>query len=105
MIKWINFAKFIAIVAVVIDHNFHILYENYFYAKSTYFSVTVFIFLSGYTTYLSLNKHKDFSYYNYLKKKLVTILIPYALSVLFYSLISHEYITIQNYIDRLIRFN
>lgn len=52
-IEWINGAKFVAILAVLVDHTYGILYNNPDIAKATYFSVALFVLLSGMTSYLS----------------------------------------------------
>ena len=105
MIKWINFIKAIALIAVVIDHNFHILYENYLFLKLTFFSVTTFVFLSGYTSTISFKKHKSINLINYLKKKFVTLIIPYLISVFLVLFIVNHNFSFQNYINSIIYFN
>lgn len=56
-ITWINGAKFVSILAVMVDHTYRILYENYDIAYASYFSVSLFIILSGMTSYLSNLHH------------------------------------------------
>ncbi|WP_044935278.1 acyltransferase family protein [Pseudobutyrivibrio sp. LB2011] len=51
--SWIDIAKIIAIFGVIIDHTNNILYFNQDIAFSSYYSVTLFIFLMGVTTYKS----------------------------------------------------
>ena len=56
-IKWINCAKMVAILAVMTDHTFDVLYTNSKIAMASYFSVSLFIILSGMTSYLSYSKN------------------------------------------------
>lgn len=56
-IQWIDCAKAVAIVAVAVDHSNRVIYTNPAIAKASYFSVTLFILLSGITTQkMSANK-------------------------------------------------
>lgn len=51
--SWIDVAKIIAILGVLIDHTKNILYLNQNIAYSSYYSVSLFIILMGVTTYKS----------------------------------------------------
>ena len=80
--KWIDILRGIAILAVVIDHLF-VLYPQFrinLLWKHMYFSIAWFVFLSGYTSVLSAQKSKIWtfpkSYFLYYAKRF-TILIPY----------------------------
>lgn len=57
-IRWINFLKGMAIVAVVIDHLYGIVYENGLVRGLTVYSVTLFIFLVGITSSISIERNK-----------------------------------------------
>lgn len=54
-IKWINCAKAIAIFAVLIDHTNGILYTNANIAMASYYSVSLFILISGMLSYISVS--------------------------------------------------
>ena len=56
--KWLNFAKLAAIIAVITDHTNGYLYSNQDIAKASYFSVSLFIIISGMTSYLSNLKER-----------------------------------------------
>lgn len=58
-IQWINGAKFIAIMAVILDHTHGILYFDGRIAMGTHFSVALFVFISGITSYISLEKYDE----------------------------------------------
>lgn len=47
-IAWINGAKYIAILAVMIDLTYGILYEDYSIAYASYFSVLLFYYIIRY---------------------------------------------------------
>ena len=50
-IKWIDCAKTVAIIGVLIDHNNGLLYTNQVIAKGSYFGVSLFILLAGITAF------------------------------------------------------
>ena len=50
---WIDCAKAIAIMAVAVDHCNGMLYTNPIIAQASYFSVSLFVLLSGLTAWLS----------------------------------------------------
>lgn len=57
-IKWINCAKAMAILAVMIDHTNGILYTNHNVALASYFSVSLFVIISGMMSFLSNERHE-----------------------------------------------
>ena len=57
-IIWINCAKFIAVLAVVLDHAKDIIYRNDNIKTSTFFYVTALILLAGMTYVYSKERHK-----------------------------------------------
>lgn len=57
-IKWIDCAKAVAIIAVVLDHCNGLLYTNALIAQSSYFSVSLFVLLSGMSANLSSSNRK-----------------------------------------------
>jgi len=56
--NWIDCAKSLAILAVLVDHTNGVLYENEHIAFLSYYSVSLFILISGYLCYNSYTKHK-----------------------------------------------
>ncbi len=50
-IKWIDCAKTVAIIGVLIDHNNRLLYTNQTIAKASYFAVCLFVILAGITAF------------------------------------------------------
>lgn len=106
MKHWINSAKFIAITAVVIDHSNGFLYYNHpSLLNLTFFSVSLFIFLSGITSYYSSKKHNDSSYFKECYRRISKIIIPYAIAVFIYMLYTDHTIDIYQWLTNLIQFN
>lgn len=108
-IEWINGAKFVAILAVLVDHTYGILYNNPDIAKATYFSVALFVLLSGMTSYLSDMRYmKNGEGGGWAKRFICSckkMLGAYCVATVFYLIImTHEFNLIQ-YISCLIRFN
>lgn len=58
-IAWLNGAKFVAILAVMVDHTNGVLYSNWSIAYASYFSVSLFIILAGMTSYFSGLHHAE----------------------------------------------
>lgn len=48
---WIDAAKLVAILGVLVDHTQNVLYSNHRIADCSYYSVGLFIFLMGVTGY------------------------------------------------------
>ena len=69
-VAWINGAKLVAILAVLVDHTNGVLYINQEFALASYFSVALFVLLSGMTSYMTnwqlqyiwLFRHKDLTF-------------------------------------------
>lgn len=77
--SWIDVLKFIAIAAVFVDHTSGFLYTSPYIAYASYFSVTVFIFLSGVTAFDSNIRRMNEPFVKNVWRKLRNILIPYAM--------------------------
>lgn len=63
-VVWLNCAKFVAIFAVMIDHTNGILYTNQEVAWASYFSVSLFILISGITSYKTRMRYMKWGGYN-----------------------------------------
>lgn len=74
--RWVDFAKFIAIFAVITDHVYGSLYHSSTIQQISYFSVALFILLMGVTTYWSFENSKVFLW-NKVIKRIIGIFIPY----------------------------
>ncbi len=79
---WIDCAKLLAILGVLIDHCKGILYEGETVQYLSFFSVSVFFFLSGMTSYYSLERRgKGEGLARWTGRRLVRILVPYCVAV------------------------
>lgn len=96
-LDWLDFLKGLAIIAVVIDHSFGVLYKNILIQQHTSFSVAIFIFLAGITASITLSRHNIFSFY---KKRLISIIIPYIIATFIISLLTQKH-----FFPSLINFN
>ena len=58
---FVDFGKTVAIIAVLVDHTYNVFYSNQDISILSWFSVSLFIMLSGITLWNSNEKHiKDF---------------------------------------------
>ncbi|NQX47280.1 acyltransferase [Paenibacillus tritici] len=73
---WIDFAKAIAIMAVILDHSFGLLYTSQTFQLHTVFSVTLFVLLSGITSSIAINRNPKINK-QIIMKRLSRILVPY----------------------------
>lgn len=86
---WLDSLKGVAIVAVIGDHLFGIVYNSASLRHITSFAVPLFILLAGYTSAISLERHGPAL--QFIKKRFQNILIPYLLVTIFYQLMWGEY--------------
>ena len=105
-IEWINGAKFVAILAVLVDHTYMVLYNNLDIAYATYFAVSLFVLLSGMTSYFSnmrrmKNGEKDKSIICSCKK----ILVAYCVATVIYMIVMTHRFDFTQYIYYLVNFN
>lgn len=81
-ILWIDCAKFLAILAVLIDHGKGILYEGETIQYISFFSVSVFFFLSGMTSWYSLERRRpEEGLSRWTARRLWRIIAPYLVAV------------------------
>lgn len=81
-VVWIDCARFLAIVAVLIDHTKGILYASEAVQHVFFFSVTVFFFLAGMTSFYSLQKRREEeTVVGWVVRRLFRIIIPYLVAV------------------------
>lgn len=102
-IYWIDAARFLAIIAVLVDHTNGILYENQNIAFWSYFSVSLFIFLMGVTSYWSLNKGGETK--KNIGIKCWGIIRPYLVATFVYYIFIFKSFDLENYVDYIIHFN
>ncbi len=102
--KWINMAKFVAIVAVLLHHMSGFLYNSPSVAIFSYVDVSLFIFLMGITTYWSFERNLG-----KLKTKVIqkvsSIVISYLVATAVYQLVVFHFFDLERYIQAVIHFN
>lgn len=103
-ITWINCAKFMAILAVMIDHSNNILYGDDRIQKISFYSVSLFIIISGMLCYCS-NERNDSPYIKTTLKSLSKIVPAYLIATFIYQVGTYKYFNFQTYIEYLVRFN
>lgn len=102
-VKWIDCAKTIAIMAVAIDHCNGILYTNPLLAWASYFSVSLFILLSGVSTWLSdMRTNKTFVIQ---LKRAGRLYLQYALATLILYVFYMRFFDLKTYITYLMNFS
>lgn len=101
---WINIAKFVAIIAVLIDHTNYVLYTSQKIAIASYFSVSLFVLLMGITSYWSYERN-----FGHIKqkvlKKIKYIVSVYLIASICYHICSLHTFDFEKYVESIIRFN
>lgn len=100
---WIDCAKAIAIMAVVVDHCSGVLYTNSIIGKASFFSVSLFVLLSGLTAWIS-NTYKPRDLKKALKKAL-TLYIQYAVATFVLLCFYKHFFDFKTYLDYLFNFS
>jgi hypothetical protein len=103
--QWINVGKLLAIMAVLVDHTNGFLYTNPLIAKSSYFSVSLFVLLGGVTSYYSCKHHNNEFNAREMFRRLKTILLPYAIATAVYQIFQYHIFDLPTYLRLLISFS
>lgn len=103
-IAWLNGAKFIAILAVMIDHTYGVLYTKADIAYASYFSVSLFVILSGMTSYLSDLHHTDYGLKGIIRS-CRNIVSAYCIAVVVYMIVITQGFDFSAYLAYLFNFN
>ena len=102
--KWVDVAKFMAIIAVMIDHTNGLLYTNTHVAFFSYYSVSLFIVAMGITTMWSYRKNSD-SLLQKVWKKCLGIIRPYIVATIIYGIFIYKAFDFEVLLGHVIRFN
>lgn len=103
-ITWIDCAKAVAMIAVVIDHSGDFIYDSYWVRLATYYAVTLFILLSGVSTWLAVQKGKRITLVSQ-GKKAIKLFIQYACATLITVICFNRFFDLKTYISCLFSFN
>lgn len=100
--SWIDIAKLVAILGVIIDHNNGVLYEKEVFGWSSYYSVTLFIFVMGITLYKSYSKSVSLAKVG---NKILAIGVPYIVASFVYFIYYFRTFDFVAFLQRIIGFN
>lgn len=103
-IGWIDFLKGISIITVIFDHLFNVIYYNHTANLYTVFSVSLFIFLAGVTSVISIDRNKE-PLGRYQLRRIKGVFIPYAVATAVYGFVNMGYhFDAENFWSDLIHF-
>lgn len=102
--EWIDVAKFLAILAVVIDHSGGILYYNDNIAYASFFNVCVFILTMGITTFWSFQKNNK-GIQDVICGKCLRIIGPYLTATFIYCIVIYRSFSLETFLMHVIHFN
>lgn len=102
-INWIDCSKAVAIIAVAVDHCHNLLYSSDTLQQASFFSVSVFVLLSGVSTGVT-SKYKDRDYI-YQLKKIGKLFKDYAIATGVYLIFAEHFFDLKTYITYLLNFN
>lgn len=103
-VLWVDIAKFIAIIAVITDHLYGVLYTNDKIQRVTFFSVSLFIILSGITLYWSFNSEENYIWLK-VKKRLIAMVEAYFVACFIYYIVDFKSFDWKLFINSVIYFN
>ncbi len=103
-IVWINCAKAVAIIAVMLDHVYGMLYTDSRLQRMTHFAVPLFILLSGITSYMTAEKYADKGWIRTFFHKIKTLFFAYLVASVIYSIVMNG-IDLKVLLLSLIHFN
>jgi fucose 4-O-acetylase-like acetyltransferase len=98
---WIDIAKAVCIVGVVLLHVAGYAYDNDFLYESCRFVVALFILIGGYNAIASYDRRGKFL----LPKKLKSILVPYVVATVICCVWEQRFLDLKTILDALIHFN
>ena len=102
--RWLDLAKFFAIIAVMVDHTHGVLYDNTLIFFFSFFSVSVFIITMGVTTVWSYDSGTELLYRKVVRRCLAMIR-PYVIATLIYGIAQYGSVDFEKIINHLINFN
>lgn len=104
-IQWINWAKFVAICAVLVDHSYGILYSNHEVAWASYFSVSLFIIVSGMTSYISNQTRPDEKWHETFWRTSAKMIIAYLMAAFLCFVMKTRSFHVKEYCIGVLKFN
>lgn len=105
-IRWINGAKCLSALGVLVDHWYLVLYHNQSIAYCSYFAVAMFVFLSGLTGWLSNQRHQQEGWGRFYWRSVRRLLQGYLIATFLQTLINLDgRFDLAVYLNALVHFN
>lgn len=99
-VKWIDCAKAVAIIAVIVNHCYGLLYTDMLLLRASFFSVSLFVLLAG----LSAGLHRKKAYPHQLKKVGVYY-AQYAIATAVLLIYYTRWFVLETYITHVLNFS
>lgn len=103
-VLWVDVAKFLAILAVMVDHTNGILYTNSNVATFSYFSTSLFVLIMGVTTFWSFYNQSKPILKNIIHKSLEILRVYFVATFIYYIVNFHSF-DLEKYAHYILRFN
>ena len=103
-ILWIDIAKLVAIIAVLVDHTYGILYTDQNIGWGSYYSVSLFVLVMGWGSYQSM-KNNLRPILEMLKIKTYRIFGAYLFATFIYYIVQYRFWDFSDFINYVIHFN
>ena len=100
-VVWVDLAKALAIIGVMVDHTRGILYNDRGMKRASFFSVGLFLIVMGVTSAWSLLKGKNWNLWG----RCWRIGGPYLMATLVFCLLNTGAIDFEAYLSYVVRFN
>lgn len=105
-LPYLDFMKGIAVIAVIIDHSYGMLYSDQNIQLLTFFSVGIFVLVAGVTNTLSLLNNKGaISWKKYYLTRLRRLLVPYSIATSVVITLGYKNFNLPAIISALFHFN
>lgn len=102
--RWIDVAKCLAIMAVMLDHVNGYLYTDQAIAYISYYSTGLFILIMGVTTYWTFSNSKVLIWKKVVER-IKNMIIPYAIAVVLYYCVIFKAFNLLDYLHYVVSFN
>lgn len=100
--NWVDVAKFVAIIGVLTDHSYLVLYKNECVSYSSFYSVSLFVLMMGVVAYWSMER--EFGGKKTLKK-CTKMLGVYLIATFVYCIFGSDTVTLEVLWGYIIHFN
>lgn len=103
-VAWIDCTKLIAVIAVAVDHCNGVLYTSRLISYASYFSVSLFILLSGISTWISYENGKNITFCKQFQK-MTKLFGLYAIATFVVLCVTEKRFILNTYLGYLFSFN